>query len=124
MVRTKKEELKTATLDALMQAYKAAAITHRDFSVKDSRKANAAHDEISRIYREVRSRGDVSMKHLIAFLFDEDARVRGWAACHALEFAPREAEAVLQALGNEPGIAGINAQMTLSEWRSGNLKFP
>jgi hypothetical protein len=51
-------------------------------------------------------------------------RFGGWAAFHALEFAPKEAVPVLEALSKSRGISGFDAEITLKEWRKGTLKFP
>jgi hypothetical protein len=51
--------------------------------------------------------------------------VQVWAASHVLEFAPADAEAMLERLARgAPGIARLDAEMTLKEWRAGNLTFP
>lgn len=51
--------------------------------------------------------------------------VRGWAAAHALEFAPAKGEAALALIVTEHvGIEGLTAQVTLTKWRAGRLRFP
>lgn len=50
--------------------------------------------------------------------------VRLWAASHALEFAPEEAQRVLDNLVLLKGsLVGFSAEMTLREWRAGRLQF-
>jgi hypothetical protein len=56
---------------------------------------------------------------LLPLLEDSDVHVRMWAAAHALEFAPSEAEPVLASIGKLPGLAGLSARMTLQEWQKG-----
>ena len=57
-------------------------------------------------------------------LESDNPNVRGWAAAHALEFAPEKAVSVLEASLADPAPHGFNAKMTLIEWRAGRLRFP
>jgi hypothetical protein len=61
---------------------------------------------------------------LLSLLDHPSNAVRAWAAFHALEFAPQEAEPVLEDLSKIPGIEGLDSEITLREWRKGTLKFP
>lgn len=111
--------------ESLLAKYAAAAIAHRDASATgDYRTANREHEVLARTYRELRSLGNRGETALESLLRHQDARVRAWAAAHALEFAPDLAEPVLQELVNTGGLLGFGAEMTLSEWRKGNLRFP
>ncbi|MCL2224012.1 MAG: DUF2019 domain-containing protein [Defluviitaleaceae bacterium] len=56
-------------------------------------------------------------------LYDhEDLYVRLWAAGLTLELPNSRAEEVLIMLSSFRGLLGFSAEMTLSEWRKGNLK--
>lgn len=61
---------------------------------------------------------------LLPLLFSSDNGVRGWAAAHALEFEPRQGEAVLSDIAKLKGLEGFDAEMTLKVWREGKLHFP
>jgi hypothetical protein len=50
--------------------------------------------------------------------------VRTWAAAHALEFEPRQGEAILSDVAKLEGLEGFEAKMTLKALREGNLRFP
>ena len=85
---------------------------------------NAAADCVARVYRELRGRGVEAQRLLLPLLSDERPGVHGWAASHALEFAPVEAEMRLMAIANtEPFPFGFDAEMVLQEWRAGRLRF-
>lgn len=107
----------------LVDAYRIAATEHRDATLAGNyRRANKAHDRIAAIYAELRGRDERAA--LLALLTDSDAHVRGWAAAHALEFAPEQGEPVLAVLAAGSGVAALNASVTLDVWRKGELTFP
>jgi hypothetical protein len=54
--------------------------------------------ELAGIYRELREHGSAALEQMLPLLQDQDASVRGWAAAHALQFAPQQATAVLEEL--------------------------
>jgi hypothetical protein len=111
----------------LVARYRTAAMQHGAATAEgDYKVANKAYDVVAGAYRELRTRGLPSQQLLLALLDDEDHAVRGWAAGHALEFAPDRGVPVLEALMRAEGIGiqSLNAEMTLREWRKGALKFP
>jgi len=65
-------------------------------------------DLIVAINQELRRRGPEAHRSLLRLLSHPDPAVRGWAGCHALEFAPKEAEQTLEEVArtnNETPIA-------------------
>jgi len=118
-------EMKKAGLDELLNTYRDAARTHEtSMEVGDFKKGNKAADLIAQIYSELRHRGEEAQNVLLPLLQDEHAGVRGWAASHALEFAPEQGEPVLEALVSFGGLIGMTASTTLTEWKKGRLRFP
>ena len=118
-------EIATADAQALVAAYRAAAVAHgRATNDGDHRAANRHHDIVAAIYRELRKRGDSARRELLPLLDDIDPYVRAWAAAHALDFAPDRGERVLRRLAESPGAIGLSAEMTLREWAKGSLTFP
>lgn len=110
--------------DARITRYAEAASVHGRASADGDRKrANAAHDVIAGIYRELRTEG--TQERLLPLLSHGDAAVVTWAGAHALEFAPAEAERVLEQVARDgPVLFGFDAQQTLAVWREGKLSFP
>lgn len=49
--------------------------------------------------------------------------VRLWSACYWLPVNEQEWIDILEEIIKNPGINSLTAEMTLSEWRKGNLKF-
>lgn len=120
-----KRQIKKASLDDLLAAYEDAARTHGAATESGDYKAgNKAADLVAAIYSELRNRGEDAQRTLLPFLRNNDLGVRGWAAAHALEFAPSEGEAVLQAMILLGGLRGLSAKTTLDEWKKGRLRFP
>lgn len=114
-----------STLEELLQVYREAALEHRSASRSgDSRKANRAYLRLIAVIRELRRRGPDAHKALLRLLEDRRTEVRGWAAAHALEIAPKQAVKVLEEIASGPSsLEELSAQMVLREWRSGRLEF-
>jgi hypothetical protein len=114
----------SATVDALVTAYAQAAAEQGHYSeAGDHKRANRRTATIAAIYRELRGRSDDAKEALRPLLYDANEHVRLWAAAHALDFSPSDGEPVLSELTNLRGLAGLNAKMTLREWRQGTLRF-
>jgi hypothetical protein len=121
----KSNQLTKASVTDLLKAYAEAASAHGAASAKgDYRKANPQHDTLAKIYRQLRSKGPEAQRSLLGLLDHPDDAIRGWAASHALDFAPDEGEPVLEALTTSSGVWKLIARMTLEKWRQGNLSFP
>lgn len=114
--------LDALSTDELVARYALAAKVHGEATVTGGQPANKEADFIAAAYRELRRRGSESA--LLSLLESEDENVSGWAAAHALEFAPEQSEPVLVRLAESPGLLGFDARMTLREWRAGRLRFP
>lgn len=110
--------------DELIRLYEKAAAEHSQANRRGDFKAgNPAADRVAAIYKVIRSRGLDHQRMLLPLLLSSDKGVRGWAAAHALEFEPRQAEAVLSELAKLEGLEGFSAKMTLKTWREGSFRF-
>ena len=85
---------------------------------------NRAAHKVAAVYRELRRRGGNARDALLPLLLSDDLGVQGWAAAHALEFAPERGRAILEFLAKKEGSIGFSAQMTLKVWNEGTLRFP
>jgi hypothetical protein len=119
------EPVKQASIEELWGMYEEAAAQHGQASREgEHRVANAQYKRIVAVWKELRSRGEAGRAALVRLMGSSNPHVRAWAASHVLEFDPRSAEAELERLANgPPSIARLDAEMTLQEWRAGNLKF-
>jgi hypothetical protein len=121
----KGSEIKRTEVNDLLKAYANAAAAHgRASTIGDYQTANAQHDVIAAIYRELRARDESARRTLLSLLDHKDSAVRGWAASHALEFAPEEGQRVLLELSHDAGIWRLTAETILKQWRNGTLSFP
>lgn len=117
--------VKGADLPQLLRLYERATAAHGTATEKgDYRTANREDETIAAVFRELRGRGIEAQKALLGFLDHGDPYVRVLTAAYALEFAPEQGEPVLTEISRSRGIPALNAEMTLQEWRKGNLKFP
>jgi hypothetical protein len=109
--------------EELISLYIDAATNHAlESESGDPEAANKNYQVITEVYGELRSR---SAEHaMLPLLSHENMSVRGWAATHALEFAPEAGETQLQTIAQGRGIAAFDARMTLREWHAGRLRFP
>lgn len=111
--------------DQLVELYQRAASEHgRADAQKRYRQGNPAADRIAAIYHEIRNRGVEHQRALLPLLLSDDTGVRCWAAAHALEFEPRQGEAVLLEIARGKGMDGFSARMTLKLWHEDKLQFP
>lgn len=80
----------------LIRLYQKAASEHGQATRRgDFTAGNPAADTVAAIYRVIRSRGLEDQRMLLPLLLSSDNGVRGWDAAHALEFEPRQGEAIL-----------------------------
>jgi hypothetical protein len=118
--------IENAEIASLVNRYSESAAAHgRATEAGDHKTANAAHEVLATVYRELRRRGVEAQRALLPLLEHNDIGVRGWAGAHALEFAPSEGESALTALAEVPrSLISFSAKMTLRQWREGTLRFP
>ena len=100
-----------------------AAELERSAMAADPTRANKLWKALLSLYQEIRS-DSVASDDFLRLLQDENAAVRVTAAAFALEFAPGEAERVLEAAAasQERGMWKIDATFSLKEWRAGRLQ--
>lgn len=121
----RRKPYRNMAINKLLDVYASAASLHASSTISgDYRITNKQADIVADVYRELRSRGLECQRSLLNLLSHADKGVRGWAAAHALEFAPEDGLPVLESLSTDPGILGHESQMVLEEWRKGTLKFP
>lgn len=117
---------KNASLGDLSAQYEEAAGLHGEASrTGNSRAANAQYKRIVAAWKELRGKGEAGRAVLLHLMGNSNPDVRLWAASHVLEFDPGAAEAELNRLASgPPSLVRFDAELTLKEWRAGNLTFP
>lgn len=109
----------------LIVAYLSAARLHGAATeAGDYKAANKSAELIATLYSEIRQRGLETQRMLLPLTEDPLPSVRLWSASHALEFCPERGEPVLAQLAASASLLGLSANVTLTEWRAGRLRFP
>lgn len=106
------------TADATEESRLDAALGQRG-AIYDGIAASVAGCRVMAVYSEVRRRGQDAQRRLLGILHHPDPGVRRTVAWHVMEFAPEEAEPVLQALVAEGGYIGRSTQSGLKAWHEG-----
>jgi len=114
---------KALSTDEVVARYVEAASEHASGTESgDVERTNSASDAAVAAHVELQRRG--AERVLLALLDHPEPGVRGWAGFHCLEFAPDQAEPVLEELAQQDGLVAFTAEMTLERWRKGELSFP
>ena len=111
----------SAGIEELLSKYRRAACATAQIS--DTKTQNDAADLVHECYKKLKdqSRGREGIAKL---MFDPNPYVRGYAAAHALQWAPEQARPVLEALRNEDVFPySLNAEIVLDEFDMGRLTF-
>lgn len=116
------KNLKNKPVETLLSLYRESAYTHGQATLSgDYKVANKAADSIDAIFREIRNR-DVIKSFFSPLLSDENVSVRLWASSHILPFFHEDAEKVLTDISiSEKSIFRLDAEMTLKQWKKGEL---
>lgn len=89
----------------------------------DSKNANKQYKKVHETYLFFKNKNRLDV--LLELLNHDNPYVRLGASTYTLQIDPQRAEKTLEELlGVRRGLLGFEAQMTLQEWRKGNLKFP
>ena len=78
---------------------------------------------IIRLRKELKKNSESGLKQLKPLLAHENDYVKLTVASSLIPLIPKEAENTLKELAMKRGLLGFEAQMTLQEWKKGNLKF-
>lgn len=111
-------------LDQILKEYIEACIKQEDSLHRgDSKTGNKQYRIINSIRRDLKANPQYGIETLIPFLDHPNANVRLTTAFCLIPIIPDQARAVLVELSIGRGMVAFNAEMTLSEWDKGNLKF-
>lgn len=89
----------------------------------NSKKANKQFDKIRKIEKELKLDSDLYVKYFEPLLEHENDYVKVNAAYSLLPLTTKKSEKVLAELSKKRGLMAFEAEMTLQEWKKGNLKF-
>ncbi len=116
---------KVSTLKNLIEKYIKSVIIHGKESWSgDNKIANKHFKAYTKCFVEICKYGNEGEESLKELLSHESHFVRYSAAYHMLPFDSDTSIKMLKKCKSEPDGVGFNAKTTLSEWKSGNLRFP
>lgn len=111
-------------LELILEEYIAACIKQEEsLNRGDSKTGNKQYRIINNIIRDLKANPNYGLDKLIPFLEHQNANVMLTTAFCLIPMLPEQAKNVLVTLAAGRGLVAFNAEMTLSEWEKGNLKF-
>jgi hypothetical protein len=122
----RKSQVKAFSTERLVEEFRRLSAEHRH-AIKSGnpRAANRKSDTLVAIIKELRSRSPEAQRQLLNLLPDPEPSTRYWAASAILEFAPSQAEQVLEELSRtQRNTLGFGAEWTLEQWREGTFNPP
>lgn len=106
------------------RAFLDAVTEHGAFALSDHRRANSAFERSTQALAVLRQSPDRGRAFLSLHTQNVNEHVRLAAATYLLPLDESLAINVLESLATRPPFVGINARMTLREWRAGRLQLP
>jgi hypothetical protein len=122
----RKFQLKTLSTERLVEEFRRLSAEHgHALEAANARAANRRYDPLVASVKELRSRGPEAQRQLLKLLADPEPSTRRWTALAVLDFAPSEAEQVLEELSRtQRNAIGFSADLTLEQWREGTFTPP
>lgn len=109
-------------MDDIKKFEEMAIKSYESLEMGDYRTSNRCGATIRKISAKLYKNGE--MEKLKPLMYNEHDAVKFEAATELLPFYTEEAEAVLESLAPKKGASLYHAaEMTLKEWRKGNIKF-
>lgn len=108
--------------DTALEIFEEAATSHSNaIETGDYKVANKSYDRIIVAAAFLKQEGKIRL--VSKFLNHASSGVRSWAAAYLLPIQEQDAIRVLESVAKGKGLLSFEAEMTLSEWRKGNLKL-
>jgi hypothetical protein len=116
------ETLGIKDVASALNVFEEAAIKHADATeLGDYKTANKNAVKLGKAIDFIKKENQL---HVLADFFTHHSDgVKSWAASFLLSIKEREATKVLEEVAKGGGIVAFSAEVTLSEWRDGNLKM-
>jgi hypothetical protein len=109
------------TESALVKFEEAATMHAEATEQGDYKTANKCYAIIAKAATYLKEKSEI--QKLSGFLEHNSTGVRLWAATYLLPFMESEGVSALEKIAKGKGIHSLDAEMTLREWRNGNLKL-
>jgi hypothetical protein len=115
---------RTEEIDSLSRDLCSAASEKGEAGASPPSRDRALYNDIARAYFGLRALGEAGLAELDRLLLNGPKSVQMWVGAQLLVEGNVHAEKVLESLALEKGILGLNAELTLREFRAGRLKSP
>ncbi|WP_320043621.1 DUF2019 domain-containing protein [uncultured Desulfobacter sp.] len=89
----------------------------------DTKRSDKYFDKIEKLYNKLRMLGDSGLDELSVLLNHEKESVKLWASAHLLNYSKYESYKVLEDIKDSGSILGLTAEITLDQWKHGNIKY-
>ena len=114
--------MKNLTTETALSLFESYAIKQNEYSYLhvNSSKANYFFDKLHEIVNWMKENGHLDS--LSNYYSHPNIAVRSWAACYLLPLHEKESLEVLEEIVKMKVPDSFDAQMTIREWKNGNLK--
>lgn len=111
-------------IDELLQCYATSAKAYgASIGAGDAKQSDKHFDAVEVAFENLKQLGRPGLEAISRLLDSEDEGVRLWSAAHLLNYPEFNALPVLEQLKRSPSILSLTAEITLDQWRNGNLKY-
>lgn len=116
--------MSNGSLADLIGRYKTAAAGYAQaIETGDAEKSDKCFDEIESAFRKLKQQGRSGLAAISNLLESDHDGVKLWAAAHLLNYPEFNSLPVLEKLRASSTILAMTAEVTLDQWRNGQLKY-
>ncbi len=87
----------------------------------DSKLSDKYFDKIEKVFQDIKSLEDTGLDEIAKLFNHENEGVRLWSSSHLLNYPKYESYKVLEMIRDSGTILGLTAEMTLDQWKNGNI---
>ena len=111
-------------LEHLIVRYKTAAAGYAHaIEVGDAENSDKCFDEVESAFMDLKQQGRPGLEAVATLLGSDNEGVRLWAAAHLLNYPEFNSLPILEALIASSSILAMTAEVTLDQWRNGQIKY-
>lgn len=115
------ETIKVRNTKEALSLFEDAAIKQGEASnAGENKKANRNYDKIAATISYLKKNG--ALNELATFYVHSNLYVRAWAAAYLLPLYERKSLKILKEIADMNIVGSLEAEMTIREWKNGNLK--
>lgn len=89
----------------------------------DAEESNRQFQIIEDSFKTLKQQGAAGLESIAALLKADNPGVRLWSAAHLLNYPEYGSLLVLEKLKRSSSVLALTAEITLEQWRNGNLRY-